>query len=521
MNPKLVLSLPLFLAYICSCTVDKNHTSVSNNDSKYLTLSQDLEQKPRAEWPVPIEQLVQNMVALKGGEYKMGCMDEWYDKCDNADRPGHQVRVDGFRIGKYEVTRAQWTSIMDSGEQDDKKNLDEPSAHNTHLKRYPMNNVSWDEVQVFISRLNGLTGKNFRLPKEAEWEYAARAGERYRFAGHEYIDSVAWYKENSGNVIHSIGQKAPNAFGLYDMSGNVAEWCYDFFSFGYYEVSPKDNPKGPGSGSYRSVRGGSYDYAANYSMVTYRGATKQSSGTENIGFRLVEPDKPESASWPGPIRNLVEDMIRIQGGTFQMGCTSEQLDECESWEYPVHKVEIEGFQIGKYEVSQAQWSAIMGNNPSKFAGCERCPVDSVSWMDVQLFIQRLNDLTQMSFRLPTEAEWEYAARGRRTTKYAGSHHIDSVGWFAANSEGKTHPVGLKKPNGYNLCDMSGNVSEWCQEVYYSYDHQDVKEIENGKTSSHIVRGGSWFVPARSNRISARGSLKANKKYPIVGFRLAL
>jgi len=521
MYPKLLLSLLLFSAFINSCTFEEEFNGESGIEDKYFKLSRDLEQKPQNEWPEPVDKLVKDMVALKGGEYEMGCMDEWLDKCDNAEGPKHQVKVGGFRIGKYEVTQAQWQSIMELGDERGENNLNAHSAQNTHQENYPVNAVSWDEVQIFISRLNGLTGRHFRLPTEAEWEYAARGDERFRFAGHEYIDSVAWFEGNSVDEVHAVGQKAPNAYGLYDMSGNVWEWCSDFFSFSYYEVSPKDNPKGAKSGSYRSVRGGGYDYPITSCMVASRGSSPQTKRDESIGFRLVEPDEPESSSWPEPIRDLVTDMVRIEGGIFQMGCTSEQLDECHSWEYPVHEVKVETFQMGKYEVSQAQWVAIMDDNPSKFAGCDHCPVDSVSWLDVQLFIQRLNDLTRQSFRLPKEAEWEYAARGVRSTKYAGSNHIDSVGWYLANSEDETHPVGQKKANGYDLYDMTGNVSEWCQEAYYSYDQEDFNETEHGETTSRTVRGGSWFVPARHNRLTNRGSRKAKDKDATIGFRLAL
>lgn len=521
MNPKLFLSLFLFLAFVGSCTLGEKFNGVSGNESKYLEMSRDLEEKPQTEWPEPINKLVKDMVALRGGEYEMGCIGEWYDKCSTAELPKHEVRLGGFSIGKYEVTQAQWKSIMEPVEEGSDNNLNEVSVQDTRQENYPVNTVSWDEVQVFISRLNGLTGKHFRLPTEAEWEYAARGNERYRFAGHEYIDSVAWFEGNSEDEIHAVGQKVPNAYGLYDMSGNVWEWCSDLFSFSYYEKSPKENPKGAKSGSYRSVRGGSYDYPVNSCTVTSRGSSLQTKRDESVGFRLVEPDEPESSSWPGPVRDLVKDMVRVEGGTFQMGCTSEQLDECQSWEYPVHEVQVETFQMGKHEVSQAQWVAIMGDNPSKFVGCEHCPVEGVSWQDVQVFIQRLNDLTRQSFRLPTEPEWEYAARGMRSTKYAGSNYIDSVGWYSANSEGQTHPVGQKNANGYDLFDMTGNVSEWCREVYYSYDQEDFNEAEHEETTSHMIRGGSWFVPARHNRLTDRGSRKAKAKDATIGFRVAL
>ena len=157
------------------------------------------------------------------------------------------------------------------------------------------------------------------------------------------------------------------------------------------------------------------------------------------------------------------EMIFVQGGTFTMGCTSEQGEVCWDHEKPAHQVTLSDFYIGKYEVTQEQWRAVMGNNPSHFTGDEHLPVENVLFNEVQEFITILNSLTGKKYRLPTEAEWEYAARGGRNSlgfMYSGSNTVGNVAWYSGNSNEKTHPVGTKTPNELGIYDMSGNVMEW-------------------------------------------------------------
>jgi formylglycine-generating enzyme required for sulfatase activity len=168
------------------------------------------------------------------------------------------------------------------------------------------------------------------------------------------------------------------------------------------------------------------------------------------------------------------EMVFVKGGTFTMGCTAEQGDDCFDNEEPAHKVTLSDFYIGKYEVTQAQWKAVTGNNPSKFNGCDNCPVEGVSWNDIQEFIKKLNAKTGLNYRLPTEAEWEYAARGgaqSRGYKYSGSNSVDEVAWYYGNSGNETHPAGTKKANELGIYDMSGNVYEWCNDWYGAYNSE--------------------------------------------------
>ncbi len=245
----------------------------------------------------------------------------------------------------------------------------------------------------------------------------------------------------------------------------------------------------------------------------------------------IETDTPTPTSneklSEKPIDQLLQSIVAIQGGTFQMGCTSEQEGECGSAEKPVHTVTVDDFKMGKYEVTQAQWKAVMGTNPSRFQGCDNCPVESVSWNDVQDFIKKLNKQTGKKFRLPTEAEWEFAARGGSKSKgfkYAGSNNIDEVAWYGSNSASKTHPVGTKKANELGLYDMSGNVFEWVEDCWkdtYKNAPSDGKTWTVGNCNTRVLRGGSWYYDSVLCRSSFRYYFIPDNRDSFIGFRCVL
>ena len=200
-------------------------------------------------------------------------------------------------------------------------------------------------------------------------------------------------------------------------------------------------------------------------------------------------------------------MVYVQGGTFTMGATSEQGSDAGSDEKPTHRVTLSSYMIGQTEVTQALWQAVMGNNPSYFKGDSRRPVECVSWDDCQTFLRKLNSLTGQRFRLPTEAEWEFAARGGTKSlgyKYSGSNNIGDVAWYDDNSGSTTHPVGTKQPNELGIYDMSGNVWEWCNDWYGgNYYSSSPSNNPQGPSSGsdRVLRGGSWGLSTRSCRVS--------------------
>jgi formylglycine-generating enzyme required for sulfatase activity len=223
------------------------------------------------------------------------------------------------------------------------------------------------------------------------------------------------------------------------------------------------------------------------------------------------------------------EMVFVKSNTFVMGCRMEPKNDCERDEKPGHLVTVSDFYIGKYEVTQAQWRAIMGNNPSEFIG-ENLPVENVSWNDVQDFIRKLNEKTGKQYRLPTEAEWESAGKGGANIgdyKYSGSNKIGDVGWYWDNSGdktyalGRTHPIGTKKSNQLDVYDMSGNVNEWCSDWYGEYNSSSQTDPKGPSSGSYrVCRGGSYHSTEKSVRILSRWSNSPNERSGSIGFRLA-
>ena len=224
------------------------------------------------------------------------------------------------------------------------------------------------------------------------------------------------------------------------------------------------------------------------------------------------------------VNGISFEMVYVEGGSFDMGATSEQGSDADSDEYPVHSVTLSGYYIGKCEVTQELWEAVMGSNPSHFKGAQK-PVESVSWYDCQEFVSRLNRLTGRTFRLPTEAEWEYAARGGNKSlhyKYSGSGNIGKVAWYTENSGNSTHAVGTKTANELGIYDMSGNVWEWCSDWYGSYSAGAQTNPQGPSSGSRrVLRGGSWYRSARNCRVSDRGSIDPSFSSIHYGLRLVL
>lgn len=222
------------------------------------------------------------------------------------------------------------------------------------------------------------------------------------------------------------------------------------------------------------------------------------------------------------------EMVKVEAGSFIMGCTSEQGNDCWEEEVPFHRVTItQDYYIGKYEVTQELWQAVMGTNPSYFKAYG-LPVENVSWNDVQEFCSELSRMTGRRFRLPTEAEWEYAARGGKKStnaKYSGSSSAADVAWTVDNSGHKTHSVGKLRPNELGLYDMSGNVGEYCQDWFGDYSSASQTDPKGPTSCSvgsyHIFRGGSFIERAESCRVCWRFFHKSDDRFLSEGLRLVL
>ena len=537
-----------------------------------------------------------SMVNVQGGAFMMGATEEQGSDAVADEKPVHQVIVSSYGIGQTEVTQELWLAVMGSN----------PSCNTGDLK-LPVEYVSWNLCQEFINRLNSLTGENFRLPTEAEWEFAARGGNKtkgYKYSGSDIIGEVAWYNGNASSRTHRVATKKANELGLYDMSGNVSEWCSDWY--GNYKSDVQMNPYGEESGTYRVNRGGSWYDNDKLCRVSNREAWTPTSAAPfgTLGFRLAMDVKEDPlmlsenkvtltkgsqcnveilngsgdynvscddsiatavingsqlvvtgnsignttiiitdnathnsvSLYVAVVNSTIQNktftvnsvtftMIAVEGGSFMMGATPEQGEPVRDAEKPVHEVTLSDYYIGQTEVTQELWQAIMGNNPSYFTGNLKRPVEQISWHDCQEFINKLNELSGQNFHLPTEAEWEFAARGGNKSlgyKYAGSDDIYAVAWWSGNSN-ESKPVATKVPNELGLFDMSGNVWEWCQD--WSGDYSDEAQINpTGPTNgtSRINRGGAWSInPAWSCRVSNRNSSSPTNINSILGFRLAM
>ena len=258
--------------------------------------------------------------------------------------------------------------------------------------------------------------------------------------------------------------------------------------------------------------------------ATCSATLKRKQSPQSVSQQPVTTTTSSASSQTFTANGVSFKMIRVDGGTFQMGATSEQNNDSYDDEKPVHSVTLSSYYIGQTEVTQALWQAVMGSNPSNWEG-DNLPVEQVSWNDCQTFITKLNQLTGQKFRLPTEAEWEYAARGGKQSKgykYSGSNTLADVAWFTDNSSGKTHPVATKLPNELVLYDMSGNVWEWCQDRKGSYSSSS-RTNPTGPTggSERVYRGGCWSNDARGCRVSCRTSYTPVGKLNDLGFRLCL
>jgi formylglycine-generating enzyme required for sulfatase activity len=528
-----------------------------------------------------------DFVWIEPGAFMMGSPESETER--NTNETQHKVILTkGFYLQTTVVTQGQWQAIMGTNIRQQRDTVD-PSLElpgeddlgiNNYCSEgdnYPIYYVSWDEAQDFIRRLNRRTNKNYRLPTEAEWEYACRAGSTSRYCfgdSEELLQKYAWYEGNSDERVYKVALKQPNEWGLYDMHGNVDEWCNDYWS-GDHPSDYVVDPTGPSGGSGHVLRGGSWRDSGRKCRSARRNRYVPHYRFDHLGFRLAtsEPDvseqKPETSSQIEIESTLKEkespqlenkftnsygmDFVWIEPGTFMMGSPENELGRSEN--EAQHQVTLtNGFYMQTTVVTQGQWAAVMKNNPvinqgqwsavlRNRLGAGRAqigddyPVVYVRWQDVQKFIRILNiksfihnffSRKRYIYRLPTEAEWEYACRAGSTSRfYFGENEgeLDEYVWYNGNRRSiYPHRVAQKKPNAWGLYDMQGNVDEWCCDWYEEYSSDSVVNPLGPICSlndQRVIRGGSCFSHTHHCRSASRSRTRifVNEETYTLGFRL--
>ncbi len=498
---------------------------------------------------IPLSDTVSlDMIWINPGTFTMGSpkdeLGRWYDETQ------HQVTLtQGYWLGKYAVTKSQYVAVIDSGHA--------PSD-------LPVTYIDWYEAKSFCATLTEIEraagrlpeGYEYTLPTEAQWEYACRAGTTTALNSGKNLsdeeqcpemDEVGWYEYNSDEQTHPVGQKKSNAWGFYDMHGNVWEWCLS--RYGDYPTEPVTDPAGPETGSYRVIRGGSWGNSAFACRSALRQAEPPGNYYSDLGFRvaLAPVVIPDGGDMTIPLAADVNlDMVWCPPGTFMMGSPKNELGRYD--DETQHSVTISSaFWIGKYEVTQSQYKAVMDFNPCEFIGAN-LPVEKVSWNEAMEFCSRLTDIEREAGRLPegyeytlpTEAQWEYACRAGTTTALNSGKDLsntkecpemDEVGWYWYNGGREdyyndsicTHPVGQKKPNAWGIYDMHGNVQEWCKDWYEDdYPSSSVTDPTGpGSGSTRVLRGGCWGSDAVCCRSAYRSSYFPSDRNNSMGFRVAL
>ena len=534
------------------------------------------------------------------GEFLMGCSED--EEGDSEDAVMHPVTLThGYWLGRYPVTQEEYEMLVP-----DAKLESHPSKFSG--PRRPVERVTWLEAARWcqeLTRQEREAGRipekyEYRLPTEAEWEYACRAGTTTALNSGkiltcadgecENLDEVAWYDRNSGRETHDVGGKRPNRWGFYDMHGNVEEWCMDW----YKEYPPEAviDPQGPSEGRYRVCRGGNMggmamgcsssarkggnignrrcyrgfrlalapEMKVSFEATLTQAAQLPQLGMEELIQMRVELEERlgvlrpfEEAiggdpNVPGSRNFTVDDpavrMLWCPPGSFLMG--SPSTEQGRSVDELQHQVTLtRGFWIGMYALTQDNYSQIaecigIHTRPSTFTGLHR-PVETVDYDSLCRWCRELTFLEFVSgrlpegyeYRLPTEAQWEYACRAGTTGMFnclpegaeAGEQarqQFEQAGWYKYNSGYKTHVVGERQPNPWGLCDMHGNVREWCLDWYGDYPSEPVSDPCGPETGTQrVTRGGSYGDYSRHCRSAHRNPIEPCVYKANIGCRIVL
>ncbi|HUE12581.1 MAG TPA: SUMF1/EgtB/PvdO family nonheme iron enzyme [Planctomycetaceae bacterium] len=634
--------------------------------------------RARAEWAAYLNtpEQMPNSLGMKlqlipPGEFRMGSEETYLELVEHfpnvreaeeenpvsrlglaSARPQHTVRITKpFYLGAYEVTNGQFKKFVNAAAP--KAGAAAPKAGPAWRRwgieineQAPVVDVSWNDAVAFCDWLSRTEGKTYRLPTEAEWEYACRGGTNTRYwngDAPERLQQIAnvrdmaaqkkgaeWQNtpsDSSGLAAPGdVGRYPANNFGLYDMYGNAAEWCSDWFSTSFYKESPQADPTGPSAGALHVVRGGSSRTLPLFCRSAHRNAGAPAHRSNTVGFRVVcvgtkppwppvlpTPAPQPAGAAPGPLVAPFKEeevsaarkawarysqiqeqgidsagvtLVLIPPGEFMMGSTPEQIaktsqfepkfkKESANHEQPLHRVRIgRPFYLAAHEVTRGQFARFAHATGYK-TGCERPggkgvgydqatkklktdakynwrntafgqqethPVVNVSWNDAMAFCKWLTWLEGKTYRLPTEAEWEYACRAGTTTLFYSGDDPESLakianvadetakatftGWRAIKARDGfvfTAPVGSFRANAFGLFDMHGNVREWCSDWdaddYYARSPEaDPPGPSTG--TMHTWRGGGWTSSAASCRSASRGAALPSTAGISLGFRIA-
>ena len=510
------------------------------------------------------------MVVIAGGRFRMGCMNPPVGEADGEgpppacpveELPVREVTIRPFELSKHEVTFANWDACVAGGGCGGYR----PDDHDWGRGNRPVIDVRWEHVLSYLSWLSRETGQCYRLPSEAEWEYAARAGSTTRYSWGNEIDQNQAHCGGCGSPGNTapVGSFEPNAYGLYDMHGNVSEWVSDCWSDSH-EGAPTDGSARDNDRCVKRVQRGGSRYSAPRYLRSASRVRVGYGGDDGTGFRVARALEssaqcdagPSGADPQAPAEALAQlpEMVVIPAGQFRMGCRNPPwrapegsvAPPCPRDELPAPEVTIRyAFALSKYEVTFANWDACVagdgcnGYQPEYYdwswgMGRAGRPVVNVNWEDAQAYVTWLSDETGDRYRLPSEAEWEYAARAGSTTKYSwgddvGRNRASCVDCGSRWDHSWAAPAGSFPANAFGLHDMHGNVFEWVQDCAND-SHEDAPRdgsarergtlMEGGVCSLRVVRGGSWSTNSVHLRSAHRRSMFPEVREPVIGFRVA-